>query len=170
MSTVDDPHLKKNMKEQVLHIMYTPYLEQRKRRLMSLVARNQVLQGTGYEMFSFRGITYGLIPVGTHVKPKLHPELHHAMQEWIAEAHHVRDHERPYVDSYIALVLNSSDSARDWLRLLPEVFHTPILAYLNQAPPGPCELSDEQIATIKTKNLPSIDLMRQRMARNLLLT
>ncbi len=157
------------MKAQILLIMYEPYIERRKRQLMNLMAHNQVLQNTPHQMFSFKGKTYGVIPIGVHIKPKLHPDLHNKMTEWLEDADYIRDHERPFVESYIALVLNSSDSAHDWKRLFPEVFHTPINACLASVPMDPAQLTDAQMSTILTTNMPTLDLMRQRMARNLLL-
>lgn len=169
MSSIQDPRLKKNMKAWILQIMYVPYHDYCKRSIMVLVYRNQMIQGTQYEMFSFKGVTYGKVPAGVHVKPKLHPELHPAMLALIEDSKNVHEKERPYVESYIAVALNSSDSAYDWIKLFPECFHAPLQTYIAGGLTDPPELSDERVVEILTKNQPHIDLMRQRMARNLLL-
>lgn len=156
------------MKQAILEIMYRPYFDLRHQKLQHLVARNCVLQHNQTQCFIYRGQQYGSVQVGLRVRPKLHPDLHHEMDEIMKESDQITMKERPYVDNYIALVLNASPHAKDWLALMPDTFQAPIRALLVACPTDSTILNQSKVESILQQNQEAIQLMKQRMARNLI--
>lgn len=168
MSTPQDPRLKLRMKQAILEIMYRPYFDRRHQQLQHLVARNCVLQHDQTPSFTYRGQQYGVMQVGVRVRPKLHADLHHEMDRMVKENDQITMKERPYVDNYIALVLNTSPHAKDWLALMPDTFQAPIRALLAAYPTEATILNQSKVESILQQNQEAIQLMKQRMARNLI--
>lgn len=170
MDIVQDPRLKHAMKSAILQVMYGPYESRRHKEMISILERNCVLQRTTIPVFTFKGVTYGNPTVQRIVRPKLHPDLHERMMVLINEGNEVHMHERPYIDNYITLVLNSSPSAEDWLALLPETFQGPVRTLIVSYTTAPAQLSADEVALLIEKHQPAIQLMKQRMAINLIQT
>lgn len=166
-----NPRLKSQMKKLILAILYEPYELGRRKVLNEIIQRNCVLQKISLDMFTYKGSYFSYSPIPTRLpKPKLHPDLHVKMDAWLAEEQSMSLIERPYIDGYVTSVLNSSNEVGDWLRLLPDSIQGSIRTLLLGNVTYPTDLPDEEIIRILEVNSLSIQLMKERMARNLLLS
>jgi hypothetical protein len=165
---IQDPRLKANMKGWMSHILYGPYHTRRGNQLDNLIARNMRLQGVQYQCFTYRGDYFGVMYTGAFLRPKLHAELHHEMDVYLAEENERLANETPYVDNYIVRVLNASESFKDWLKLLPDSMKGPVYQLLQSFQSDPETLTPDQVDALLAEGAASIQKMKERMARNLL--
>jgi hypothetical protein len=168
MAIVQDPRLKSIMKQAILQVMYGPFEERRVNALKEILQRNCVLQHSQVPAFTFKGVAYGDPQMHGIIRPKLHPDLQYTMAMWVDEGKEVFNNERPYIENFITLILNSSPSAEDWLALLPETFQGPVRYLMDYYTSIPSCLNKDQIAAIVDEQAPAILLMKRRMAINLL--
>ena len=148
-----------------------------KQELDSIIIENCLLQQHSfhgfhyyfkwYDLSLFNGQTPNTPRKGVHI-PLSHT-LRDRMDAWIANRKRVMTEERNIVAAYITAVMNTSDSAYDWLRMLPEAVHAPIKNAINWflIMDFPSELTDEQVETFLTKQERFLNVLKGRLALNL---
>lgn len=153
-----------------MNAIYQPYQERRKKLLFDLIRRNQVLQHTGYEMFTFKGVSYGVILPGAYMRPKLHPDLVPEMDALLKEGELVKNTEMPYVSAYLVSVVMVTQSIHDLKRLLPSAVASSKLLEDLMMVIGeiPSKLSDEWVEDFLKKNDDCLQKIKQRLATNLI--
>lgn len=165
-----DPRTKQNIKEALYEALYGPTQKQLKDRIDDLIIRNTLIGRHSHKSFIYKGAVYNCD--NTHVplkKNRLDPSLKDKMEEYLAEVRHLNENEVPFVLGFINQVLNSSDCLPDYLKLLPDTLHTPIRELATTCPCHTSVLNTERVALLREKNRSAIDLMKQRMALNLLI-
>ena len=165
-----DPRTKQQIKEALYDFLYTPVEKQFKLRLDTLIIQNTLLGGHRHKSFSYKGVTYNCDV--THPPRKMNrllPQLQPAMDEYLNELKLLNETELPFVIGFINQVLNASNDLGDYLRLLPESVHFPVERLLATCPCKMQNLSEETVAEFRKKNEASLQLMKQRLAINLII-
>ena len=154
---------------ELLHFyLYERVEEHRKEQLESLIKANCTLSNSSFPAFRFRGATYQVNAfVGYQAYPRqLHPGLIPVVEKFVAEQEQLLEYEQPMVRGYITAVLNSSNSLKDYLRLLPASVHL-ALADITM-PDLPATLSESDIDSMNVRYAQHISLLKQRLLLNLL--
>lgn len=165
-----DPRTKLQIKEALYSFLYQPTQQRLSEKLNLIIKRNTLITGSSSYCFTYKGIWY----MAEQTNPpkriiRLIPELHKDMDEYLSEIKELNDQELPYVLGFINQVLNSSNDFQDYLKLFPESIHRPIQKMIDSCPCRTKKLSEEDVQLIQTKNQYSITLIKQRMARNLII-
>jgi hypothetical protein len=108
-------------------------------------------------------------PPAMRARNKLLPQLRPPMDEYLKDVQQLNTIELPFVLGFINQVLNASNSLQDYLRLLPESVHRPVLQMVASCPCHTTQLPDERVLQLVEKNVDSIALMKQRLVTNLLI-
>ena len=165
-----DPRTKQQIKEELYKHLYSPVERSLKKRLENIIYLNRIAGGYTNNSFYYKGEIYTTEPGVKTVKwNKLVLKLKPEMDSFLAEKKRVEDEEAPYVMGFINYVLNSSNDLHDYLKLLPESVHAPIMNIINQCPCRHKNLSPQKIVEIQKENQLAISLMKQRQAINLLI-
>lgn len=165
-----DPRTKQQLKDLLYGFLYGPLEKHFKTRLDTLIMRNSSMCGNTHPAFSYQGNIYSIDERHQARKiNRLNPALHTAMQEYLKEVTHLNNKEMPYVIGFINQTLNSTNSLQDYLRVLPDSVHSPIVRLIDTCPCKECLLSNEAVEALKTRNADSITLMKRRMLTNLLI-
>jgi len=158
------------IKELLYNTLYAPIDRHFKKRIDALITQNSGLINSPHRSFIYRGDLYTLETSKPPVKfNRLVPELRSVMETYLKDIKVLNDHELPYVLNFFNQVLNSSDSLKDYLRMLPTYMHAPLNKLISTCPCRVCTASEEKIETLLAKNSESLSLMGQRMAKNLIL-
>lgn len=165
-----DPRTKQQIKEALYSFLYAPAQKQFKTQLDTLIIRNTILGGYSHKSFSFKGELYTCDTTPAPRKMnRLVTQLVPAMTEYLEEIKHLNDNELPYVIGYINQVLNSSHALQDYFRLLPAAVHRPIEKFSAACPCKQKVLSEDEVIALQHRSQHAINLMKQRMVRNLLI-
>lgn len=166
-----DPRTKLNIKDALFVHLYAPVQQHFQNRLDRLIVQNTLLIRATHKSFVYKGEYYSC-DTSSPPRPsnKLAPELRKQMTDYLKEQNILNRVEMPYVVGYINQVLNSSNDLYDYLDLLPSSLHSPIQKFIAACPCKTRHLSSEEVAAIQDKHAKSINLMKMRMATNLLLT
>lgn len=165
-----DPRTKTQIKDALYNFLYLPVQNQFKARLDTLVTRNTVLGGYSHKHVVYKGVVYNVDATAPPVKKnRLAPQLRAEMDEYLRDQAQLNDNELPYVIGFINQILNSSNDLTDYLRLLPESVHYPLEQMLANCPCRSTTLDEAKVAQIRAKNQATIDMIKQRLARNLLI-
>lgn len=165
-----DPRTKSLIKDALYDYLYLPVQRQFKARIETLITRNTVMGGYSHKHFVYKGVVYSAEATPPALKKnRLMPALRADMEEYLRDLHMLNNNELPYVIGFINQILNASNDLTDYLRALPESVHYPLEQLQATCPCRSTSLSDEKIEQLKVKNKDSIDLMKQRLARNLLI-
>lgn len=166
-----DPQTKNHIKEALYVHLYAPVQQHFQGRLDKLIVQNTLLIRSTHKSFVYKGEYYSCDNTPPpRPNNKLAPELRGQMNDYLAELHLLNSVEVPYVVGYITQVLNSSNDLCDYIDLLPNSLHSPIQRFIAACPCKTRHLSPEEVKAIQEKNAKSINLMKTRMATNLLLT
>lgn len=172
MELQHDPRTKQQIKDLLYETLYAPVLRSFKDRLRDLIYRNVQLTGSTHPSFIFRGEIFrdedAKQPLPRRVAP-LHASLRSEMETYISENSYINTHELPYVIGYINQVLNASDDLPDYLRLFPTSVHQPIVKMIASCACRTTKLDQSEVEDLRAKNAVPIQLMKQRLALNLLL-
>lgn len=159
---------KKMIKDALYDYLYKPVQNHYESKLHSIINRNTILLKSGSKHFVYKGITYSTeedkLPL---LKQRLDTSFYKEMDSYLADLSNLNNNELPYVLGFINQVLNSSESLKDYLMLLPEAATNPI-----KNMECPCKariLPEEIIDGIKAKNTKAVNLIKQRLALNLLM-
>jgi hypothetical protein len=167
-----DPKTKQQIKDVLYDLLYRPVQAAYRKRLKAIILKNCELQHASHPSLTYLGEVYvaehGITPPPgqlTELNDQLKPE----MDDYLKETAYLNRHELPHVLGYIDEVLKSSDSLPDYLRLLPDSVHQPIRQLVASCPCRTMQLATEEIDHLRRRNTSPIEIMRQRLARNLLL-
>lgn len=165
-----DPRTKQQIKDVLYEHLYRQVEKQFKHRLDSLIVKNAVLGGCSHKSFMYKNVLYSC---DTDALPRkmnrLINALQPAMNEYIKDVKQLNEKELPYVLGFINQVLNSSNELHDYLRLLPQAVHHPMMALINTCPCRGQKLPEEAVVLLQSKNQASIKMMKARMVTNLLI-
>jgi hypothetical protein len=165
-----DPRTKKQIKDLIFAFLYDPTIKQLRARLEAIIIKNSALQGSSNLTFVYKGVTYSSIDATLHAsRQRLSPLLHDHMDEYLTEAKNLNEVELPYVLGFINSVLNSSCDLQDYLRVLPDAVHRPLLKLVQTCPCRVKSLSNDAVIDLQIRNQKSISLMKQRLVTNLLI-
>ena len=167
-----DPRTKQNIKDVIYGILYEPVQKEFRGRIEDLIRRNCLYGNFTHRSLIYKGVVYQSLIEKTAApiqKNRLVPQLRQEMDEYLEDLTELNEKELPRVLGYINQVLNSSEGLVDYLKLLPEAVHYPLERLIENCPCKGQELSAERIEALRLKNQESFDLMRTRMAHNLLL-
>jgi len=165
-----DLRTKQQIKDALYSFLYAPVTKQFRARLDTLITRNTMLAGGTHRHFVYKGIVYnGEATQPPLRKTRLVAALRTEMDQYLSDIEELNNDELSYVLGFINQILNSSNSLTDYLRLLPESLHAPIKKMQATCPYRSTSLTEDKVEILKTKNLASIDLIKQRLVINLLI-
>lgn len=165
-----DPKTKQQLKDALYAVLYDPVQRQFQRRKEAIIGQNTLLGQYAHNSFAYKGTLYS----ADQNKPprkanRLLPQMVPAMEAYLGELKALNEQEVPYVLGYINQVLNASNDFDDYLRLLPESLHNVIRQFQASCPCHNHNLPEETVQEFRQRNAASLNLMRQRMAINLII-
>lgn len=165
-----DPRTKQNIKEALYSFLYEPTQRQFMTRRDTLIIRNTILGGYSHKSLMYKGTLHNCDNSPPPRKMnRIVPQLIPAMDDYLAELKELNDKEVPHVLGFINQVLNSSNALQDYLRLLPAAVHRPVEQFISVCPCKGKNLTEKDVTDFHRKNTHPIDLMKQRMVKNLLI-
>lgn len=165
-----DPRTKQLIKDTLYDFLYLPVQNSFKSRLDVLIVRNTLLGGYSHKSFNYKGVLYSCDNGSPPRKwNRLVPQLKPQMDEYLNDLKQLNEQELPYVVGFINQVLNASNDLQDYLQIFPESVHRPLEKLIASCPCGKLQLSNEKIVDLREKNAASIDMMKARMVKNLLI-
>lgn len=161
--------MKSRIKYAIDDHLYTHLRKHQAMELRKIVVANARALSSSQTGFMYRGEWYSLDPRETppRRKDRLLPELHPQMDEYLQELREYSDNVKPYVFGFINQVLNASNSVVDYRALLPDVLH-PTLDSLHLYESA-ARLTPETITEIQSRNQEPIQMIKTRLALNLLM-
>lgn len=140
-------------------------------RLKKIIARNSDLHKTNNGCFWYRGQIFKTDPklVPPRKIDPLHDSLKPEMDQYLTDLDHLEEYELPHVHNFLNQMLNATASFQDYYAILPESMHQPLISLANTDPCVVHHLDSETIQSIQEKNTHPIELLKQRMVKNLLL-
>jgi hypothetical protein len=168
ITPLNDPHAKQALKDDLLRYLYDPVWKQWQKTIEHTLIRNCRLMGYQHRSFLFSGHWYCADSnPAPRVQNRLSPELVIAFRNALDEVNAIERTERPYVEGCIVAALNLSNSYPDYLKLLPDAL-APRIMTNTWSFHSIVTLTPEQIDTFKLAHANSLNLLRQRLVRNLL--
>lgn len=163
-----DNRFKWAIRDAILTELFKPVEEAIDEQMLDLIKRNARLQNYAHLSFAYNGKFYTFEETqGPPVRQRLHDSLLAETQALIAEKEQVL-YERLIANSYLTSVLAVSNAPGDYLSLLPGALHGAVKRVITCLDWSP-SLSAEKIAAFKAKYQQGYELLRQRMAFNLIL-
>lgn len=164
-----DPRTKQQIKDLLYTSLYDPVQKQFKARLDGIISKNSSLITSSHGSFIYKGEFYTNDPNKPPMKMnRLVAQLRPQMDEYLKDLKQLNDYELPYVLGFINQVLNSSNSLQDYIRILPESMHQPLKQLIDTCPCRQHVLTEAKIKELHDKNQESINMIKQRMVRNLI--
>ena len=165
-----DPTFKQTIKDMLYGHLYNPVNEQFTERLKEIVRQHCQMMHATQPYFLYRGKLYTSDRTVKRTERVRHlaRALEPQMSEYLADLKDLTDYEIPMVLGFFNNMLNSTSEVQDYLRILPEAVHTPLLEYLLDHPGTTTSLTDEQVAEIQAKNAVPIGLLKGRLFLTLL--
>lgn len=165
-----DPRTKQQIKEALYQYLYAPVTQQFAKRIEQIIVDNTKLGGFTHKHFIYKGVVYNADVTNPPLrKNRLVNALKGEMDQYLKEKDELNTTELPYVLGFINQVLNSSNNFSDYLQVLPESIHEPLLRLQATCPCRASYLNPETIAALQAKNHNSIKLIKQRLVLNLLI-
>lgn len=165
-----DPRFKNSILSALMKFLYSPVGERHTKQGETMILKNTQLMNSSVRAFRYKGELYRseLAPRGPVLAPKLHADLVPELEDMLREQEEIHRIEEPLVKGYITQVLNLSANVEDYLLLLPSCIHPPIRA-LNLLSQGPRQFPTEAHAALHLEqHAHQIQLIKERMATNLL--
>lgn len=165
-----DPRTKQHIKDMLYDHLYMPVKVRFDRRLREIIRKNCILISSPYECFTYKGEVYVVEPIKEIPRrmPRLSCHLFDEMNQYLKELKELNSTEIPYVLGYLNQVLNSSNSIPDYLSLLPESIHSPLIGVIDSCPCRSVKLSPQTVSEMKEKNNVPITLIKKRLMLNLI--
>lgn len=165
-----DPRTKLQIKEAIFNFLYEPLKRQMRQRLDTIIISNTLLGKFSHKSFVYKGETYSCDADRPPLKRNpLLPQMKQLMDEYLDDERNINLNELPAIVGFIDQMLNSSNGLMDYLRILPDAVHEPVKRLIAQCPCHHQELSDEEVEEIRKRNARSIELLKERLASNLLI-
>lgn len=163
-----DNRFKWLIRDAILNDLFKPVEEAHNEQMLDLIKRNARLQNYVHLSFAYNGKFYTFEETqGPPVRQRLHDSLLDETKALIDEKDQVAL-EKLLAESYLTSVLAVSNVPGDYLALLPGALHGAVKRVVTCLDWSP-SLSAEKIAAFKAKHQRGFDLLRQRMAFNLIL-
>lgn len=164
-----DPRAKQCIRDDLVTFLYAPSERQSKLRLAEIIVKNCRLAGYQHKSFAYRDQFYCIdLNPPPRLKNRLVPQLMPEFDEYLQEHRRMVEEEIPLTTGYFTKVLNSSESYKDFMKLLPDAFHQ-VIKNSGWMCPNDETLTDFDVAAFKAENQRYINLIKQRLVRNLLL-
>lgn len=148
--------------------VYVPAAEMQRKQLDALVDSNAVLSGN-CSFFRYGGEVYrhSEAPrIEPRIVPALRPVFRERMREYLAIRAALEKRMYAAMGALIPL-WNASSSLEDYLAVLPDSLHPPLLGFRHMGPGEAC-FSPGDIKKMQERIAPGIDLLRQQLVLNLL--
>jgi hypothetical protein len=170
------------IRDRLLTELYKPVEESLAEEITSLITRNVLLLGMEdmkvhkrvlpehfHRSFAYNGNFYTVeIDAGPPVRNRLHSSLEGEMVQHEAYCIQV-DEERARISGFFDSMLAFSPAPADWIRILPESLQAALRGMLADTTSWVELRTPQEISAFLEKHKPRFDLIRQRMATNLLL-
>jgi hypothetical protein len=165
-----DPKTKQLIKDMLYALLYDPVQRAFRTRLDTLIIKNALLGGYSHKSFRYKGVLYTCDATppprrSNLLKPQLVPD----MEAYLTDARHLNETEVPYVLGFLNQVLNSSNDFCDYLRVLPEALHAPLVKLAEGCPCHNQKLTEAAVVRMQEANATSIALLKARLVTNLLI-
>lgn len=156
------------IRETIMVALFTKMAELADSELANLIRRNTAMMGYTHQSFAYNGKFYNVdYTQGPPVRQRLHPPLLPEMKSYLEEFGYPLDMEKARVGGYLSSMMAYSPYPGDYLLLLPSALHAVVQAAVT------CDwstsLTPEKIASFMAKYRTGYELIRQRMAINLIL-
>lgn len=167
-----DPALKLKIREAVLELAFAPARNYATKILDAIIEDHMKLEGNLLPYFVYLGERYVISTqlINPRDFPRVMPRLHHSlrdrMDQWIRDFSSL-DIEMENCRSAMATILNQSNHVYDYRELLPEGVHGALNAFMSETWRF-TRLTPEKLAQAKIDTQASADLIRCRLASNLL--
>lgn len=162
-----EPNLKYRIKSRIWGVLFTPVEEDLEKQLEAIASKNCQLQGLSHKSFLYKGVRFNADTTPPPLRSNyLAPSLKPDMEEYLGKVNEYRDHEENLITGYITMVLNLCIHPRDCLRLLPTGLHSHIEDLLITCTES--NLNEEMVQKVLKNNQKPIQMIKERMALNLL--
>lgn len=165
---IHDPKTKIMIKDALCHALYDGVRKEFHDRITDLILKNTLALHSGHRSFMYKNQFYNSENTIPLVKNRLLPQFKPVMDQYLKDLSELNDNELTHVIGYINQVLNSSNQFGDYLRLLPESLHPVIHRMASYYPCHNKKLSEDKVITLQQKNQKPIEMIKVRLAQNLL--
>ena len=167
--TKRDDRYKWFIRDAVMNKLYARMDTLLKEDVKEIAVENCKLIGATHLSFAFNGEFYNADSTdGPHIRQKLHPSLIPRAERLDKEFGHALTTEKVKVRGYLASMLAYSPYPGDYLLLLPQAIHATVKQSITTGDWSPT-LSSEKITSFMAKHGSNYELIRQRLALNLIL-
>lgn len=163
-----EPKLKYQIKRRIWEVLFTPVEKNLENQLEAIASKNCQLQGLSHKSFLYKGVKFNADTTppllrSNYLAPSLKPE----MEDYLNKVKDCRDREEVLIMGYITMVLNLCTHPRNYLRFLPSGLHPHVEDLLRTSPES--DLDEEIVQEVLKNNQKPIQMIKERMALNLLL-
>ena len=170
-----DPHrlecsrIKYDIKTRLYRHLFDPVLRDFQKQIAAIGTKNGLLWGTSEKHFSYKGSSYLVndVPVPRRLL-RLHKSLFDTMDSLLEFKNKFSYEEEIVITNYITRVLNSSKSPHDFLKMFPSAVHPVIQDLVETLPTNLTPMPEEELQAVIQSSQKPIQLMKERMALNLL--
>lgn len=170
-----DPHrlqfsrIKYDIKTRLYHHLFDPVYRDFQKQIAAIGTKNSLLLGTNEKHFSYKGLTYlvGDVPISRSFS-RLHKSLYDSMEYFLETRKKFLDGEELIISNFITRVLNSSKNPHDFLKMFPSALHHVIQDLVDASPTNLPSMPEEELQAVIQSSQKPIQLMKERMALNLL--
>lgn len=155
--------LKSRWADQIIARLYGGIAQDLANDLRTIAEDNMALTGTPHWSFIYKNKYYCAEQDPTENPVDLHPSLHARMEAYLTEHKQIHGYEMYCVKAMLKSMFSASDLISDYRTILPEQVHD---IFKGSISPGPKRMSPTQIASIKKRMDPFLDLMKGRMLMN----
>jgi hypothetical protein len=165
-----DARTKKRIKEALYDALYGQVNKEQFNTLVQIIRKNSIKCQNSQHCFKYKGILHSSDPKKLVPRPVnwLHTSFFNEMELYLDEKKTLERDEIPHVMGFVVQVLNSSDSFKDYFKLLPESLHPILIRIRDQCPCRNDYLDEKQIERIQAQNISAVNLLRRRVTINLL--
>jgi hypothetical protein len=165
-----DPYTKTQVKELLYRFIYSPLDIHFQQRIESLIQRNCAIQTAQHRSFIYKNEIYNCDAAPLPLKlTRLAAALRPEMDTYLEDKAMVNLHEMPYVMGFITQILNASNNIRDYLDVLPDALHPPLMQLIATCPCRQGVLGHTDILNLKTRNTKANKMIKERLVKNLLI-
>jgi len=163
-----EPNLKYSIKSRIWAVLFTPVENALEKQLNAIATKNCHLQGLSHKSFLYKGERFNTDNTppplrSNYLAPSLKPE----MEDYLNKVKEYLNHEEVTIMGYITMILNICRYPRDCLLLLPSGLHSSVEDLLVNCPGS--DLKEEEVHEVLSNNQKTIQMIKERMALNLLL-
>lgn len=162
------PALKYLIKIRIWSVLFASVENALDEQLNLIATKNCQLQGLSHKSFLYKGVRFNADTTSPPLRSnKLAPSLKPEMEDYLSKVNEYRNYEENLIIGYITMILNLCKHPRDCLRLLPSGLHAHIESLLSDCTES--TLDEETVQEVLKKNQKPFQMIKERMALNLLL-